>query len=268
MGHKAEEKGLTFTTGLESDLPDHLIGDPARLRQILINLAGNAIKFTEQGEIHIAVEPCHKSAAPSSREHTVVLRFVVRDTGIGIADDKMEQLFQQFSQADASINRRFGGTGLGLNISRGLAEMMGGEMGVKSEQGRGSAFWFTARLEIGEGRLLQADACASQPSVDFPRARVLLAEDNPTNQMVAQAMLRNLGIEAHAVGTGLDAVHALSAGHYDLLLMDVQVPEMDGCAGHERDQKQRKRKCRDPHHRLDRQCHGRGSPTLPGCRHG
>jgi PAS domain S-box-containing protein len=261
MRYKAEEKGLRLICTIQPDLPDHLLGDPGRLRQILINLAGNAIKFTKQGEVTISVRKAEDGergmqanavqlkswdagiehagnvnglSGPAthtpdhSRNPTISLLFTVRDTGVGIAEDKLDSVFQNFSQADASIAREYGGSGLGLAIVKQLVELMGGEIGVRSEEGSGSEFWFTVRLELGDDQLVRADTSASSRCLDFSGAKVLLAEDNPTNQMVALAMLRNLGIEADAVHTGLEALRAVAKVAYDLVLMDVQMPEMGG----------------------------------------
>jgi len=228
MRYKADEKGLRLHCSHDPDLPNHLIGDPARLRQILVNLVGNAIKFTASGEISIAVGRSADQAIGQSEEGTILLHFTVRDTGIGIPRDRLDQLFQYFSQGDASITRRFGGTGLGLAISRQLAKMMHGEMGVTSEEGQGSEFWFTARLGRGSGPLVRAKPDHLSGCLDFSQARLLLAEDNAVNRLVVQAMLKHLGIRHDIAENGLEAVHAVATTRYDLVLMDVQMPEMDG----------------------------------------
>jgi PAS domain S-box-containing protein len=247
---RADEKGLEFTCRVDSGVPCQLRGDPGRLRQILINLAGNAIKFTSAGQVSIQV-----SLVPSASAHSL-LRFEVKDTGIGIPADKLGQLFEGFVQADRSVTRKFGGTGLGLAISKRLARMMGGDIGVDSQEGRGSRFWFTARFEAGtEAHRTQPARpdCLSEglatavggshpgrpspsPALHHPtvssadprKVRILLADDNATNQAVAMAMLERLGYRADAVANGLEAIRALSQIPYDLVLMDVQMPEMDG----------------------------------------
>jgi PAS domain S-box-containing protein len=222
---RAIQKGLALTCNIDADVPAALSGDPGRLRQVLVNLAGNAVKFTDRGGVAIRV------SLQRSDNIGLVLHFSVRDTGIGISGEQHGRLFGQFSQVDASTTRRYGGTGLGLAISKQLAQLMGGEIGVISDAGRGSEFWFTARF----GR----SAVASQPTVaasGSPRPSlpndfvgyVLVAEDNIVNQQVALAFLRKLGVRADAVGNGREAIAALQSTPYDLVLMDVQMPEMDG----------------------------------------
>ncbi|TVR05452.1 MAG: response regulator [Spirochaetaceae bacterium] len=383
MAVKAEEKGLEFICAADPDVPDRLSGDPGRIRQILINLAGNAVKFTERGEVVVRVQRAAKGASgaeqtSASGSRALALQFTIKDTGIGIPADRVNNLFESFSQVDASITRRFGGTGLGLAISRQLAEMMGGEVGVESVEGHGSTFWFRIAVQPGDetepraadaailrdiralvvddnatnreilctlfrgwgmrpeeaidgpsalsrlytaqaegdsfrlavldmqmpgmdgetlGRVIHSDPklqplrtvmltslgldgnaaelrragfsasltkpvlhgelyrClttvladdgssyrntmmkqragdATKPRADFSRckARVLLAEDNHTNQQVALAMLAKLGLSADAVANGVEAVLAMRTIPYDLVLMDVQMPEMDGLA--------------------------------------
>ena len=240
MAFRAEEKRLGMICAVSPEVPSSLRGDPGRLRQILVNLLGNAIKFTSKGEVSVQATLAQESV------RDVVLRFSVRDTGIGIPADKLGLLFKEFTQVDASTTRRFGGTGLGLAISKQLTEMMGGSIGVNSEDGRGSEFWFTARFEKqppGEafaGRLPEirqqtsfeqerppaANLDPHQPS--RTNCRILLAEDNITNQQVALGILRKLGLRADVVANGREALAALQNIPYDLVLMDVQMPEIDG----------------------------------------
>jgi CheY-like chemotaxis protein len=218
-------------------VPSRLRGDPGRLRQILVNLASNAVKFTEKGEIVI------RACLENEDEHSATIRFSVSDTGIGIPTDRQDILFSPFTQVDGSTTRKYGGTGLGLAISQQLAELMGGLIGVQSEEGKGSTFWFTAvfekqlahsesaeELSGTEGRRAK-DQRAVEPG--FPKSvkrklRILIAEDNPVNQKVAQVILRRMGLQADVVANGLEAVNALISIPYDLVLMDCQMPEMDG----------------------------------------
>ncbi|MEZ6055145.1 MAG: ATP-binding protein [Planctomycetaceae bacterium] len=233
---KAAEKQIELTSRIPSDIPDHLVGDPGRLQQILVNLVGNAIKFTEQGKIVASV-------AMESRDETgVELHFVVTDTGIGISPDKQEQIFQAFSQGDTSTTRRYGGTGLGLSISIQLVKMMGGNLWVESTLGVGSAFHFTARFGLssdsGEASNHSPEKLSSVRGarVDAPDApsagrqwrRVLLADDGLINQQVARELLELRGHRVVVVGDGRAAVEAYRREPFDLVLMDVQMPEMDG----------------------------------------
>ena len=228
----ANEKRLDLSCSADASVPALLQGDPGRLRQILINLVGNAIKFTPAGEVAIHVFLVKET------ETEVLLRFSVRDTGIGIPEDKIDMVFDKFTQADASTTRKYGGTGLGLAISKQLAEMMGGEIGVVSEVGKGSEFWFTARLSKqpekaqGEGVSRSESSVRSAPEALLHlaggRTRILVAEDNITNQLVAQGILKKLGLTADLVANGAEAIRALESIPYDLVLMDVQMPVMDG----------------------------------------
>ncbi|WP_158269655.1 PAS domain S-box protein [Desulfonatronum sp. SC1] len=241
----AQEKGLEFISFIDPEVPRLLRGDPGRLRQVLTNLVGNAIKFTAQGEVVVKVgsmmtdenSSIFRSQIPSlsPSENEVLLRFTVRDTGIGIPEDKVGLLFNKFSQLDASITRRFGGTGLGLAISRQLVEMMGGRIGVHSVVGQGSTFWFTICLDLAH----QEDKECFDDEGHHPvpcelfhfghaNARILLAEDNPVNQQVALGILKKFGLRGDAVGNGREALQALERVPYDLVLMDVMMPEMDG----------------------------------------
>lgn len=197
-------------------------GDSSRLSQILINLINNAIKFTKRGNITVTGE------IERETELEFVLRFAVTDSGIGIPGDKLPFLFRPFSQADASTSRRFGGTGLGLSICRQLVQMMGGEIGATSEVGAGSQFWFTVRLAKGaahEGASTKSNASLKRPRY---RGRVLVAEDNQINQRVVSRTLEHLGCSVHLVGNGAEALAAVRSLPFDLVLMDCQMPEMDG----------------------------------------
>ena len=222
----AVEKRLEFNCSVSPDVPSLLRGDPGRLRQVLANLTANALKFTKQGQVAVSVKV--EQASP----HEVVLRFSVHDTGIGIARDKVGLLFHKFTQVDASITRKFGGSGLGLVISKQLVELMGGEIGVSSEEGRGSEFWFTVSFEKQAlGKAEPRNLPAMRPALrnlNRPDIRILLAEDSATNRMVAVGILDKLGLRTDVVANGREAVEALGKVPYDLVLMDVQMPEMDG----------------------------------------
>ena len=228
LAARVRDKGIKLVCGADPAVPRHLCGDPGRLRQILTNLADNAFKFTHAGEVAIHVSLVETTA----RE--VMLHCAVRDTGIGIPADKLDVLFDKFSQVDVSTTRRYGGTGLGLAISKQLAELMGGQVGVRSEIGRGSEFWFTVRLGLQavdqrpRPVATRAAALELRNVLAGRKVRVLLAEDNITNQQVALSILKHLGVRADAVANGAEAVKALITLPYDLVLMDVQMPVMDG----------------------------------------
>jgi len=232
---QAHRKGIELTVHIEKDVPSTLRGDPVRLRQVLVNLLGNALKFTRQGEISI-----HVSLA-EEEEQSALFRFEVRDTGIGIAPDARLRIFKAFAQADGSTTRQYGGTGLGLAIADQLVSMMGGEIEVESVPGEGSTFRFTARLEkqdnvpasLGDRMLpgAQEEGESSDVPVNngkFSAFRVLLAEDNPVNQALGTAMLEYFGCRTDVAEDGLEALEALTAERYDLILMDCQMPRMDG----------------------------------------
>lgn len=224
----AETKGLGLRVEIEDELPVFLRGDPSRLRQILTNFMGNAIKFTDSGEVVLQVAILQQS------QEAVELRFAVRDTGPGIAKDKIPLLFQKFSQVDATTTRNYGGTGLGLAISKELAERMGGSVGVTSEPGVGSEFWFTVVLlkQMGRRRRQMRDQSMDLKDLRevfaLSQIRILIAEDNVINQQVAMGILQKFGLRADAVANGHEAVGALQLVPYDLVLMDVQMPELDG----------------------------------------
>ncbi|HKU17514.1 MAG TPA: ATP-binding protein [Steroidobacteraceae bacterium] len=221
MRVSAETKGLKLTAEVADSVPALLRGDAGRLRQIVVNLCGNAIKFTEHGSVAVHVE-----AQPAISGQTL-LRLEVRDTGVGIPANRVHALFKPFSQVDASTTRRYGGTGLGLSIVRRLAELMGGEAGVKSREGAGSTFWFTARFDVVSARAT-LPAAPPAPEVRGAGKRILLAEDNTVNEKVATRFLQKLGYAVDAVRTGREAVDAWAKGSYDLVLMDCQMPELDG----------------------------------------
>jgi PAS domain S-box-containing protein len=283
---KARQKGLEFTMGVAPDVPSLVVGDPGRLRQIITNLVGNALKFTPKGEISLRGE------VAKDLGETVKIRFVVKDTGIGIPKDKQANIFEGFTQADNSTTRKYGGTGLGTTIAKQLAVLMGGEIGLESEEGRGSTFWFTAvfrkqkplEAPCGNGeidlkglKVLAADdhrdappalrahpdshcelmvgSADPQPAEDLVQmesrgvedtdapkvvagsaraadshreVRILVTEDYPTNQQVFMRFLKNAGYKADLAANGREAVDACATKHYDLILMDIQMPDMDG----------------------------------------
>jgi signal transduction histidine kinase/CheY-like chemotaxis protein/HPt (histidine-containing phosphotransfer) domain-containing protein len=223
MAMRADEKGLEFACLVEPHVPSHLLGDPERLRQILINLAGNAIKFTSAGEVSIRVR------LEEDSEAKVRLRFEVRDTGIGIAADKIGSLFQAFEQADDSITRKFGGTGLGLAISKRLAQMMSGQIGIESEEGKGSTFWFTAWFGCqpaqAETAVVRSQAIAG--------VRVLVVDDNQTNRLVLARLLESWQCrwaEAANADSALEQLRAAArAGDpFRIAMLDMRMPEVDG----------------------------------------
>jgi signal transduction histidine kinase/ActR/RegA family two-component response regulator len=226
---RAREKGLEFRHRVDANVPDRLQGDQVRLRQILVNLVGNAIKFTKTGRIAVFV------AAEEITAGRVSLRFTVTDTGIGIASDKLAWIYEPFAQADGSTTRQYGGTGLGLAISSQLVGLMGGSMSVESEPGKGSTFRFTVVLDAAPAGA--AVPCSQEvPHSQAPpvrhdrRLRILLAEDNSVNRKVVVHMLARQGHEVVTVENGRAAVEACRESAFDLVLMDLQMPEMDGLA--------------------------------------
>lgn len=220
---KACEKDITLRIEIAEDIPNYLVGDPVRVNQVVMNLVGNAIKFTEKGEVSVSVKLMDRDT-----EH-VKLRFDIQDTGIGIPEETQEAIFDAFSQADDSTTRKFGGTGLGLAISSQLAEMMGGSISVKSQPGQGSTFTFIARFGIANEHppKKQLQHLRNQNS-KFHSAKILLVEDNPFNQKVATRMLEKLTHEVHVANDGYEALESLKKEPYDLVFMDVQMPNLDG----------------------------------------
>ncbi len=223
--------GLELICHINPAVPSLLRGDPGRVRQIITNLVSNAIKFTQKGKIVISAE------VESDLGASVMIRFSVSDTGIGIPENKRAAIFDPFTQADGSTSRIYGGTGLGLAICRQLTELMGGEIGVESIVGTGSTFWFTVRLdkqtsshqtpEVSRGTV-NHDSMAKPAKPAKQGVRILLAEDHVTNQQIAMIMLNKLGYKADVVADGLEAVRALELINYDLVLMDSLMPEMNG----------------------------------------
>jgi CheY-like chemotaxis protein len=220
----ARAKGLELTLAVADDVPRRVSGDARRLRQVVLNLVGNGVKFTAAGAVRVSVTRLGR--VPEGER----LAFTVADTGIGIPAEALGKLFTEFTQVDSSISRRFGGSGLGLAISRRLIERMGGTITVESTPGKGSIFRFDVvlRTHPDEGAPPPAEASVVQP--EHRGLRILVAEDNPTNRLVVTHMLERMGHQAEAVTNGAEAVAAVQASPYDLVLMDVMMPEMDGLA--------------------------------------
>jgi CheY-like chemotaxis protein len=226
LSYKALQKKIDFRIEVADDVPEKMLGDPLRLKQVLINLTNNAIKFTQQGSIKIKVSLA-KSFGDRFR-----IRFDVIDTGIGIALENQKKLFHSFAQADVSTTRKFGGTGLGLAISKHLVDLMNGKIGVISQEGEGSTFWFTATFEdalmiSGKDDL---DQIESVPNIagKSQKLRILLVEDNVINQKVAMLTIGKLGHEVELAYNGVVAVDMFAKKKFDFILMDIQMPGMDG----------------------------------------
>ena len=242
LGEMARAKQIELRCDLMPDVPTHLIGDPTRLRQLLINLVGNGVKFTEQGKVVLRV------SADRILDTTVAVRFEVEDTGVGIPESALSGIFDAFEQADGSTTRKFGGTGLGLAICRRLVELMDGQIGATSELGQGSKFWFTAELAIDASTVEPVPAAhhkidsmetgpIKSPSSHSPttpkvepslNVRILVAEDNHVNQVLAKGMLQKLGCDAIMASNGIEALEAIQQTNFDLVMMDCQMPELDG----------------------------------------
>ena len=241
---QASEKNLSLRCELEPGLPAIVRGDSTHVQQVLINLIGNAVKFTEQGEIALTIQ--RVSPPETERQNVHVVRFSIKDTGIGIPENRYESLFQIFSQVDASTTRKYSGAGLGLAISKQLVELMGGVIGFESRMGQGSTFWFTVPFksqisqetspslrEIGNGiRALPVTEEQQRSVLDdilsAGAARLLLVEDNPINQKLAVRLLKKFGYEVDVANNGREAIAKLGHYPYEAVLMDCQMPEMDG----------------------------------------
>jgi CheY-like chemotaxis protein len=226
LAHKARDKGIKFNIETGS-LPRNLQGDPTRLQQALLNYASNALKFTERGHITLRAD------LEAQTEDVVTVRFEVEDTGIGIPAEALSKLFSAFEQADSSTTRKYGGTGLGLAITRKIAELMGGTAGVTSTEGQGSTFWFSAALRKGgqeTEEVAKADVEEAELSLqrDHAGKRVLLAEDEPINREIARMMLEDVRLQVDIAEDGRQAVERAKTNSYDMILMDMQMPELDG----------------------------------------
>lgn len=223
LASRAEVKSLEIVSFIDPNVPSYVRGDPGRIRQVLVNLVENAIKFTEHGEVLIRSERLEET------DNTVSLKFSVTDTGIGIPNDRQNAIFERFVQADGSTTRKYGGTGLGLTISKELSEMMGGGIGVESEPGKGSTFWFTVVLETLPGRSHSPE----RVSVDLQGVRILIVDDNATNRRIFSKMLEGFGCHVTAIPSGTEVMPALFRGlltnsPYKLVLLDMQMPTIDG----------------------------------------
>lgn len=223
LENKAKGKGIKLYTSFESSTPNAYIGDPARLKQILINLTNNAIKYTKEGSVTIKIE------ADKIEPDYCLMKFSVIDTGIGISKDGQEKLFKAFSQIDSTTTRKYGGTGLGLAISKNLSSLMGGDIGVESEEGKGSKFWFTAKIKRNQEipDLIEKNKLVVKEKTLNP-LNILLVEDNFLNQKFAIATLRKEGHKIDIAENGKIAVDLFKKGKYDIILMDIQMPVMDG----------------------------------------
>jgi signal transduction histidine kinase/ActR/RegA family two-component response regulator len=225
LAHRAQEKHLDLRCDVTPDVPNHVTGDWHRLQQVLINLVGNALKFTEEGRVVVTVDVEEREA------DSVLLHVAVADTGIGVPPDRQAAIFEAFTQVDGSTTRSYGGTGLGLTISRRFVEMMGGRLWLESSPGRGAIFHFTVRLAVRPAAIAAAPAVARENRAATAGAlRILLAEDNAVNRFLASRLLEKEGHHVHAAVNGIAAIAALESDSFDLALMDLQMPDMDGFA--------------------------------------
>jgi PAS domain S-box-containing protein len=219
---KAREKGLNMRVRINPNVPEAVVSDPSRIKQVLLNLLSNAVKFTHEGHIDVYAKVTEEAGK------TCKVRIAVSDTGIGIPDEKQKNVFESFSQAEAHTFRKYGGTGLGLSISKKLTELLGGEMGVKSIEGIGSTFWFELPMEISEQNLSEQTDKLVETLKTLSGMKVLLVEDDQMNQFVMSKILKRWDVIVNTADNGKEAIKMLSAAHYDVVLMDVHMPEMDG----------------------------------------
>lgn len=215
----ANEKGLSFKGNIGEKVPQYLLSDQTRIKQILINLINNAIKFTSSGGVELIIE------ADNDAKENLILKFSIIDTGIGISKKNQEKIFSSFTQSDASFTRKFGGTGLGLAISEKIVKMMGGQIGVESELGKGANFWFTIAADYGKN-INAFEVPLDIP--DIPELSILLAEDNKVNVIVAKQIISKAGHKVSVANNGLEAIELYKSQVFDLILMDIMMPEMDG----------------------------------------
>lgn len=222
----AKEKGLDISYSLDKNIPTHLIGDPTRIRQILLNYGNNAVKFTSEGTISLEAALLEKS------DDEITVKFSVSDTGKGIPPNKQSQLFNPFSQADSSTTRKYGGTGLGLAICKELTEMMDGEVGVESEEGNGSVFWSTLKIKRNNKIFTGPSGAEAKKNEGDPLEveglKILIAEDDHINQKVAQKIFEKKGIQISIVDNGREAVKKAKENSYDMIFLDIHMPELDG----------------------------------------
>ncbi len=260
----ADQKNVNLYSEIDDALPGFVVGDPTRIRQILVNLISNALKFTEKGEVCVRLKLLSHDAA------NAVVRIEISDTGVGIEEVTLDKLFNAFTQADGSTTRKYGGTGLGLAIVKQLVNLMRGKLGVESEPRKGSTFWFEIPLGVAQSGLKKKPVDAAREKRHLPNARILLAEDNPVNQMVACKMLEKLGLQTVVAANGNLALKQLETEEFDAVLMDCQMPEMDGFAATRILRDYERQMSKAAHHCDcdDSKCNGRRSRALSRCWHG
>lgn len=224
LSPRAKETGIELNFDYSKECPRHLVGDPGRIKQVLTNLVGNAVKFTQSGSVELKISRIRKA------DQLTTLLFEITDTGVGISQEALGQIFEKFSQADGSITRKFGGTGLGLSISKQLVELMNGKMGAESQKEKGSTFWFELPLPEHSSSTIEASTILTTDFSGELRQglHVLVVDDNMVNQKVAQRMLHKLGVSADTADNGLEAIEIAQRISFDVIFMDCQMPEMNG----------------------------------------